>query len=394
VAADEGPACVFVSARGARPWRLLRRSQTLKGNVPLRAAQSCTPFLLGNAFGWQLEPPEPLRLRRGLTSLRVEPPPLSARALSAGAVEVRVDTGLTLRPLGGVLLQVERAHNRRDRRVAVVEEELAGEAPLHLVLRVALRRGQEAVLSGELASIAPFAPLPSSGPGGATGLRQATLAEAPEVGRAHLSFFDQDYFAEKRGAATRRYRDLSASRARAGVEEGGAEGGEVLLVHAGGAAPLPSFSAGGALRLDLPLELAARVSYFGQRVQVALDPAAQRARARRIEALWQEALGAGPELGAIRYFTTYVTPHTAGDPHLFFKPAALLRTPPGWCAVIDGPADPAWEVLRGVTEPDWFHALPAVLALHREEIALRAGTPLLRVRPVPRRLLQAGLRWA
>lgn len=391
MAADEAPAAACVRVRGARPWRLLRRSQTLQGNVPLRAAQSCTPFLLGNAFGWQLEPPEPLRLRRGLTSLRVEPPPLHAQALSADMVEARFDTGLVLRPLHGLLLQVERAHNRRDRRVEVAEEELAGEAALHVTLRVALRRGQgEIVLSGELASVAPFAPLP----GGAAGLRQAGLMEAPEVGRAHLSFFDPAYFDQKRGAATRRYRDLSASRARAAEGAPADEGaGEVLLVHAGGAAPLPSFSAGGALRLDLPLELAARISYHGQRVQMWLDEAARQARARRIEALWQEALGAAPELGAIRYFTTYVTPHTAGDPHVFFKPAALLRAPPGWCVVIDGPGTPDWEVLRGVTEPDWFHALPAVLALHREEVALRAGAPLLRARPVPRRLLQSGLRW-
>ena len=38
---------------------LERRSATLDGNVPLRVAQACMPFLEGNALGWQivLDPP-------------------------------------------------------------------------------------------------------------------------------------------------------------------------------------------------------------------------------------------------------------------------------------------------------------------------------------------------
>jgi hypothetical protein len=42
-----------------------------------------------------------------------------------------------------------------------------------------------------------------------------------------------------------------------------------------------------------------------------------------------------------------------------------------------------------VTESSWFHALPGVVEIQAAEVTLRAGTPLIRVRPVPRRLTGA-----
>ena len=149
------------------------------------------------------------------------------------------------------------------------------------------------------------------------------------------------------------------------------------------------------MSVTVPCEIDARLCYHGLRVEAALDERALARRAAGIERTWNEALGelAGPDTGAIRYFTGYATPHAPGDPHLFFKPATLLRVPAGWCAVLDGPAGDGFEILRGVTAASWFHALPAVVELQRERVSLRAGDPLLRVRPVPERFLDLPLEW-
>ena len=46
--------------------KLVKRSGTLDGSVPLRAAQACTPLLEGNAYGHQLVLEGALELKRGL----------------------------------------------------------------------------------------------------------------------------------------------------------------------------------------------------------------------------------------------------------------------------------------------------------------------------------------
>lgn len=385
VAAEE-PAQLRAQQRGPALFRLVRRSATLHGNVPLRAAQACAPFLQGNAAGLHLEPARPISLRRGFRALEVKPAPLRAEALGAHAVRVTFDTGLTLQPPAGAVLVIERAYNRRDHRVTVPQQVLRPGGELHLTLEVALRRADgEITLTGELASLLAFP--------AAARARLCALREAPAVGQAHLAFFDAAYFQHKRGAVTRKYRHLLNEDEPRPADA--AAGDEVLVVHGGGALPSVGQDRAGVLGLTLPVEVPTRLGYHGQRVEATLDDAPRGRRAAEIEACWREVFGAAaePSCGAVRYFTTYVTPHSRGDPHLFFKPATLLRAPPGWCAVIDGPLLPGCEVLRGVTEAAWFHALPAVLEVQRGAVALAPGSPLLRVRPLPRRLLDVELCW-
>ena len=381
--------------RGAGRFRLVRRSPTLSGNVPLRAAQSCPPFLSGNVCGWQLVPARPLRLRRTLLSVEADPPPLRARLAGPETAVLTWDTGLSLRPAEGVVLVLERAYNRRDRRVLAHESVVSGD--VLLTVTVAIRRADgEVTLGGELASLLAFAPAPEVAVlalADVARLPPAEAAAARGIAAAHLSFFDQEYFGEKRAAPTRKYRDL-LRRAGPGAGEAADDlAGSVVVLHGGGAVPAVQRSPEGLLRLELPVEVGARLRYHGHRVEVRLDEGALGRRAADIEARFRAALGdgAGPELGALRYFTTYVTPHSPGDAHLFCKPATLLRTPPGWVAVLDGVAAPGWEVLRGVTDASWFPALPAVIEVHAAEVHLAAGAPLLRVRPLPRWLLDAEL---
>jgi hypothetical protein len=379
----EGEPAARASRRGPSSWSLSQRSPTLGGTIPLRAAQACSPLLAGNAFGSALRPPRPIRLRRSWRALEVEPKPRAVSVLRGGEALVTFDTGLFVRPAEGVVLVLERPYNRRDRRVSVPEVALAAPADLHLTLRVRIARGEEVVLDGELASLGAFAPAPRPA--------LVPLAEARSVGRAHLDFFDRSYFEAKRGKPTRKYRAIASEREGARGPGAAPLDPRIRVILAGDPPPAITISEEGLMAMVIRLPLGARAAFHGARVEARIDEGARQTRARHIEAAWGEVFGdeASPDTGAIRYFTTYVTAHAAGDPRLFFKPALLLWTPPGWRAVIDGPFGPGYDVLRGVTDPSFFHALPGVIELSDAEVMLRPGTPLIRVRPVPERLAAA-----
>jgi hypothetical protein len=73
-----------------------------------------------------------------------------------------------------------------------------------------------------------------------------------------------------------------------------------------------------------------------------------------------------------------------------------MQTPPGWSCLLEGVHGDGFDVLRGVVATDVFHAMPAVFQVHRAGLPIRVGSgePLLRVMPIPRRLLEAGFRLA
>jgi hypothetical protein len=140
-------------------------------------------------------------------------------------------------------------------------------------------------------------------------------------------------------------------------------------------------------------------SFDGYSVAVELDQKMLRAGARAVERTFAEALGPaflGRNRRAMWYFTKYVTPHPPGEPHFFLKPWAFVQTPPGWSCLLEGVHGDGFDVLRGIVATDVFHATPAVFHLFRSGQSLRVefGEPLLKVLPIPRRLLRAGFRHA
>jgi hypothetical protein len=357
---------------------IVARSPTLDGNVPLRAARACPPFLRGNGVGWILRTREPIRLRRRFRSIEVEPPVRRARILGSDEVELTLDSGFWLEhTMPGVAMVVERAHNLRDRRVDVVACRADLGAPFELCLRVRLSRADgEATLSGDLATVTPIVLAPP--------IRVQGLADARDVAEAHLAFFDAEYFAAKRGAPTRKYRGHAGTSPATRPDLVGA-----LVVHAGGAAARVAKGALGAVEVTLPAELASSLTYEGLRVAPTLDARALARRSASIEATWRAALGdaavdAAP--GALRYFTTYVTPHAPGDPHVFWKPATLIATSPDLAMIVDGPSVPGLEGMRGVVEAHWFHALPAVAEMIAPRAHLPAGERVVRARFTPSEL--------
>ncbi len=98
--------------------------------------------------------------------------------------------------------------------------------------------------------------------------------------------------------------------------------------------------------------------------------------------------------GAALYLTKYFTPHPPGEPHFFVKPWTFTQTPAGWSSLLDGIHGDGYDVMRGVVSTDTFFATPAVFRVHREgaPVHVPEGRPLLRVIPVPRRLLASEYR--
>jgi hypothetical protein len=401
---------------------LVRRSPTLDGSVPLRVAQACVPFLEGNAFGHQVVLRDRLEAERafGLWSIRggeravelgrrarAALPGLALRGLVDEAACARLGacwpadprprrrlavwTGLLVRPRPHVRLRVASTANRRPRTFAVEEALVEDEARFTpLVLELAPRGGR-LLLGGEVATVGA---LPRSPPR----IERTTIAEARDLAAAHARFYDERYFATKRaGHVARTYRSLVRGLPRGPHADPREADGPctIRLAEAGAASLLPGGPSRGApdrLVFRNAVPLSAR--FDGQRVEIELEARALRELAGAVRAAWQPVaaeLGGALHEGAVLYFSRYVTPHPAGEPHLFVKPPALVGTEPGTSLLVEGVYGAGWDVLRGVVASDVFHATPAVFHLWSTDqtVSIPAGEPLLEAFAVPRVLVGA-----
>lgn len=405
--------------------QLVKRRGDLGGSMPLRAVQGCGPLFEGNAFGFQVTLRHPVTLRRGpggvVVSLeapygevfalghRAVLPQLVAEGVLAGddpwlrafadgffqsahgdaSTRVRLWTGLCVRADRGVWLRVSSTANRRNRFVEVAEQFITDDGafvPLVLDISFTPDAPDRVILDGEIATLAAVAP-------GAR-IDEGPLAQAPEIGAAHAAFYDEAYFSAKQQGVTGKYRKLRPA-ADTSRREDPACCQLVTLGHA--PEHVPHVVEGPVARVLFSNPVAFEATYDGQQVAIEADQAALRAGGRALERAFAEALG--PDFlhahsRAMRYFTKYFTPHPPGEPHFFVKPWALMRTPPGWSSLLEGVHGEGFDVLRGVIATDVFHAMPAVFQLHRTGAPIRVDrdAPLLRVMPIPRRLLQAGFR--
>jgi hypothetical protein len=439
VAGPSGALVAFEGVDALGLCRLTRRSPTLAGGVPVRVAQACVPLLEGNALGLQVTLTRPLRLARRWGRFSLQPGPGSEQLCRAHAAAVaalvaqgylprggafhrmlargplvhdggrlRLWTGLLVRPRPGFWVWAAGAANRRnvlfDLGEVVVPD---SEHLVPLVLELRPKPGVRSLLvDGEIATLLPVWPR--------VAFSRRTLAEAEDVGRAHLDFYDPAYFeAKKAGLVTRKYRQRFAS-------AGGAEpplpapgeearcqvidvGPVDLAVEALAPALLPEGLAdrvparyGRCERVLFRNTIPFTVHHDGLSVDVQYDREALERAARDVEARFQRVFGSGTveeHRGALWYLTRYFTPHPAGEPHFFVKPWAFTRTPPGFSCVIEGVHGPAYDILRGVVRTDRFFATPAVFHLWRpgERVEVEAGRPLISALPVPRALMEADM---
>lgn len=382
---------------------------TLGGSIPLRAARACTPFLAGNALGARLSLSSPVTLRRrlGRTALaasrdvvarhRALVPLLHrvgllsdalARRFAAGPCVVErgraeLFTGVFVEPPAGEIVRVGHAGNRRPVTVDVEERLLgAGEGPAAVVLSLSLARGvDEATLGGEVGALVRLTP--------AT-VDEASIALAGELAARHGAFFDEAYFTDKKRAPTRKY----AKRARRGAPS--ADAPVVARIARLDAPQLVARTRdvrgarGGLVATTTALELRAALDvdalYDGHTLSLSLDPAARDPYAARVSRGYQRLAPHDRHPGARLYLSKYATPHQAGEPNFFVKPPELVETTRGASTLLVGALGDGWEALSAVIETDWFHALPAVLRVHRVGHAVRVarGAPLLTAYPCRR----------
>lgn len=407
--------------------RLEQRSPTLDGSVSLRATQACAPLLEGNAFGQQIVLTRPLRIERvlgrwracedeswatlerarraALPMLRARDllghdawPQLDRAMLTSARGIVRVWTGLCVRPRPGTWLLLSSIGNRR-RRSFTIQTRIVPEGwtPLWLELQPA-PDARAIKLHGEVACLGVLEP--------GLGFERHTLAERPELGLAHLRFYEQAYFeAKQRGEITRRYRKTidaeaiehaaapcSGELVELGPRPSAIESLERCLLPSGPAERVPA-GLGKLERLRFDNLLDFSIDWDGHEVElhydhVALHELAAKLRGDFVGALGRERVEGHP--GAIWYLSKYFTPHPVGEPHFFVKPWALTRVPRGWSLLLDGVHDPGYDVMRGVVHADQFFATPAVFQLFElARSSVPAGRPLLYATPIPRTHLHA-----
>lgn len=395
---------------------LTKRSGTLEGSVPLRAAQACVPLLEGNAFGLQLRLARPLTIERRLgrkprligdVAHAAALPRLVAhglvsepwrRAFADGPLfehrgVLYLFTGLLVRAGPGTLARVSSNANRRSLLYDVDEVLIDDRTLTPLVIGIRPRRSGTLRLEGEIATVGEVLPdVP---------IERVALRDAKDIGEAHVDFYDAHYFAAKKGEPTKKYRKL------VGALDDATEEGPTRVVEAGPVSfsiercdrflscksATPVRGERGVSRVAFNALLSFDATFDGHALTVKWDEALLARDARALERKWNEVYGEGfvqKHRGAIWYLTKYFTPHPHGEPHFFVKPWAFVQTPPGYSSLIEGTIGEGWEVMRGVVATDVFHAAPAVFRLHRigEPVRIREGTRLLEVIPVPRTMLQ------
>lgn len=411
---------------------LVRRSPTLDGSVPLRAARACTPLLAGNHLGWQVALPSGWHARRRLGRWQLDPrgDPEALRRRLAAVLPIAVHrgllregspwhrrlaagpwwtesgalwiwTGLLVRATTDAWLRVAPPANRRplDHVCATVWIPPSAD-PVPLVLRLAPTAARDLELHGELATLAAFAPHHT--------IAERPLVDAPALAHAHLEFFDAAYFDDKRTRSTFKYRNCTrrpappasdprpCTLAAAGPPAWSVTAlGDRVDTPDGPDLPAPTSARIAAVAVRNALDFT--VHHDGLHVTQRFAEPELATRARAIEAAF-DALGPAvrqrleAHRGALWYFTRYFTPHVPGEPHFFIKPCALLQTPPGVAAVLEGTCTATHDIMRGVIATDVLHALPAVFKIHAPgDFTVPRDAPLLHAIPTPTDLLECPL---
>lgn len=388
---------------------LTRRSATLDGSIPLRAARACVPLLEGNAFGFQLRLKKALTIERRLgrgprvvgdDRMRSAMPRLVAhgyiragsrwhRAFADGIVHAHRNTlylftGLLVR--ASTVLRLSATANRRSH-LFDVDEVLIGEGELvPLVVPIKPLQSGPLHLDGEIATLAELTlDVP---------IEREPLRDAKELGEAHVDFYDEAYFSDKKADSTRKYRALEW--------DNECDDGPTRVVDAGpvsvsierrdrfltATSVLPERRKEGVSVIAFETLLPFEATFDGSALVVRYDEPRLAREVRALEKTWSDTFGDAfckKHKRALWYLTKYFTPHPRGEPHFFVKPWAFVQTPRGWSSLIEGTMGDGFEIMRGVIASDVFHAAPAVFRVHRiGTVKVREGQRLLEVIPFRR----------
>jgi hypothetical protein len=408
---------------------LEKRSATLDGSAPLRAAQGCKPFLDGNGAGFHLRLADPAVIQAGQNDsmLRLTDEGYAKAADGyASKIEGLVErgilvkggywhrelikgfawkkgntlclwTGYLVRPSTGVWLLVSGAFNRRC--LVDVDEYVITDdgsfVPLILQLDLNSLRAKDTWLDTELACLIPLRPN--------VNMTTRSLRQQPEVGQSWCEFYDASYLdARAEGQYVGRYRKITVQEP---VNETN-EKAECQLVIAGGPSihkvrAFDSFATATGRSRSHP---AKHLLQFGVvrnicDLKVRWDGLAARdisaevdEEAQQLRNDWSELYGA-ETLPSIEWLTQYMMGTRRGEPYVPITPWVFAVTPPGWSSLIDGFHLDGLDGMRGVISTDThFGVLPLWQFYKPGRFTVSKGAPLARALPTPRRLLQAGFR--
>lgn len=413
-------------------FRIEKRSETLDGSIPLRAAQGCKPLLDGNAAGFQVKPAVPAIVRESRSGAKLVLGDEGYAIVSADysrKIGQHVDrgfirrdgpwhrellrgiawqkkgvlhlwTGHLVRPAAGVCVLVSGAWNRRCL-VNLVEHVIpddCGFVPLILRLDLASLDARDTWLDTELACLTPLCPR--------VAISRRSLQERAEIGRAYCEFYDSSYLEPRaRGEYIGRYRRVTSGE----TESDGAEPAECELVVAG----RPAFHRIGTFdyyatadgwsrrgtRQNAPQYAIVRsiceVSGRWDGLEVRDIKAEMPEEIDRLRRDWTALYGAD-HVACIDAWFAYALGNLGpqrGEPYMNILPWVFAVTPRGWSSVIDACHVKTLAGLRGVVSTDRYFSVPPVWQFHRPgRFEIARGAALARVLPVPRRLLRAGFR--
>lgn len=407
-----------------------KRSATLDGSIPLRAAQGCKPFLAGNEAGFQLRLAEPavIHIVEGELELHVRERAASRigaeyeqrveRLVSAGLLcrdgywhrvlrdgfawgtrdRVCLWSGLLVRAAPNTRVLLTGAFNRRVRATiqdCVIADE-HGFVPVVLELSASSFSAGELWLDTELACLLPVS--------AEVEFDVCSIDDEPSVGEEFIRFYSDEYGDKRRaGGIAGDYRRLVAGE----TDDRWDQDGHCQLIFAGpDAHTIESFhrfatSAGvssadpSGRKLMFAVvrnigEVSGRFDGLAVRdVSFDGDQLLPPAREQWLSLHGQR--GAALFDGYAVYANAARRPRV--EPSLIIKTWAFVRTPPGWSSVLDGVHLDAADGLRGVQSTDAFHGIGALLQfVNPGAFTIGAGEALERVLPVPRALLRAPFR--
>jgi hypothetical protein len=403
-----------------------KRSSTLDGAIPLRAAQWCKPFLEGNASGFHFQFAQTAVLLKtedgaalqmtdeAVDRVTADYDARIERAVERGFLErdgywhrrlregfawqdgdtFHIWTGHIVRPSPGVWLHVHTPYNRRCQ-VKLPEYVIADDGeyvPLVLPLDLRTLTRDDAWLDTELACVTPLCPN--------VRIERRTLREVPEAGRLICAFYDPD----KERNHAQLYREQVAGSGSDAPDEAAA-----TFVTCGGPdvhriRTFEHFAGRDGWRDGHPRASQLEWAEIGLIYDVAgcwdgmlprdFEFAADPAAVEQLVQDWRELYGEEKVavLDTSLAFARGNTGPQRREPIMVLHHWLMTMTPPGWSAFVDAYDVAIMEGLRGVTATDVYPGIAPVWQFEREgRFLLPQGSSVGRVIPTPRKLLQAAI---
>jgi hypothetical protein len=405
-----------------------KRSETLDGSIPLRAAQGCKPLLEGNAAGFHLrfglsavirkdrhrarliftdgDDAKATKLYRSGIKRLAERRLLAkdgfwSRTLRKGVSwqhknVLYIWTGHLVRPVPGVWILVSGAFNRRCfvqvREYVIPDSDVF--VPLVLELDLSSLRDRDTWLDTEVACLTPLRP--------DVAMSMVSLKDRPDAGRAFCAFYDAAYVEPRlQGNYVGRYRKITASEPH--TESARTAECELVVVNGPHSHTIRTFDRfatsrgwsrghpdAGRLQYAVIRNIGlVKGRWDGLSVRdVSVDVPDVR---EQLHQEWTALFGpiSVERLESLFEYVIIPTPHR-GEPIIGIVPRAFAVTPPGWSTLVDSFDFHGLDGMRGLVSTDTYFGTGSFWQLYKPmKFTIPRGANLIRLLPVPRRLLRA-----